>query len=175
MEGSILLRRTLCAALALLIFSALPALAAPADHLLRLHVVADSDSPAAQAIKLEVRDAVLELTQRLLARCTDADEAWDTLTAHLTDVWNASSARLAELGCDLSLSVQAGVFAFPDRDYGSVTLPAGDYRALRVIIGSGQGQNWWCVLYPNLCLPTDDGYNSVILDWLKKLLGGENP
>lgn len=160
--------------LALLLLSSLPALAAPADHLLRLHVVADSNAPAAQAIKLEVRDAVLTVSQRLLARCADADEAWETLNAHLTDMWDTAAARLDSLGCDLSLSVQAGVFAFPDRDYGSVTLPAGDYRALRVIIGSGQGQNWWCVLYPNLCLPADDGYNSVILDWLKQLLGGED-
>lgn len=168
-----MLRRTLCAALALIVFASLPALAAPSDHLLRLHVIADSDAPAAQAVKLEVRDAVLERAQRLLARCTDADEAWRVLGAHLTDLWNAAAARLESLGCDLSLSVQAGVFTFPDRDYGSVTLPAGDYRALRVIIGSGQGRNWWCVLYPNLCLPAEDGYNSVILDWLKKLLGGE--
>lgn len=149
-------------------------MAAPADHLVRLHVIADSDSPSAQALKLEVRDAVLSASQRLLARCADADEAWSALNAHLTDFLDAASDRLTELGCNADVSVQAGVFAFPDRDYGGVTLPAGDYRALRVIIGSGQGQNWWCVLFPNLCLPAEDGYNSVILDWLKNLFGGEN-
>lgn len=137
-------------------------------------MIADSDDPSAQALKLEVRDAVLAASQRLLSCCADVEEAWSALNAHLTDFLSAAEQRLSELGCELDVSVQVGVFAFPDRAYGDVVLPAGDYRALRVIIGSGQGQNWWCVLFPNLCLPAEDGYNSVILDWLKNLLGGES-
>jgi len=121
-----------------------------------------------------VRDAVLTAAQNLLARCADAEDAWRTLNDRLPDFLEAASTKLTALGCSADVSVQTGVFAFPDRDYGGVTLPAGDYRALRVIIGSGQGRNWWCVLFPNLCLPSEDGYNSVILDWLKNLLGGEN-
>lgn len=148
--------------------------AEPEDMLVRLHVIADSDSPEDQAIKLQVRDAVLEASQSLLAKCSSADEAWDELNGHLIDFLDAASERLKEIGCDEKVSVQAGVFAFPDRDYGGVTLPAGDYRALRVIIGSGEGQNWWCVLFPNLCLPAEDGYNSILLDWLKDLIGGES-
>lgn len=160
----------------LLILSILtfPACAAPAGHVIRLHVIADSDSPEDQAIKLEVRDAVLSVARRILARCTDADEAWRVLNDRLPDFLMAASDRLTELGCDADVSAQAGVFEFPDRDYGGVTLPAGDYRALRVIIGSGEGRNWWCVLFPDLCLPDEDGYDSVILAWLKNLFGGES-
>ena len=70
----------------------------------------------------------------------------------------------------------AGVFEFPDRRYGGVFVPAGDYRALRVVIGAGEGHNWWCVLYPSLCLPEgaegEMRFHSVILDWLRGLLGG---
>lgn len=148
--------------------------AAPADHVVRLHVIADSDLPEDQAIKLQVRDAVLTAAHTLLARCADADEAWRVLNDSLPGFLEAASRRLEELGCADDVSVQAGVFAFPDRDYGGVTLPAGDYRALRVIIGSGQGRNWWCVLFPDLCLPAEDGYRSILLDWLKNLIGGED-
>ena len=153
--------------------SALPASAAPADQVVRLHVIAHSDLPEDQAVKLQVRDAVLAAARKLLARCENAGEAWQTLNDHLTEFLEAASARLEEIGCDADVSVQAGVFAFPDRTYGDVTLPAGDYRALRVIIGSGEGKNWWCVLFPDLCLPDGDGYDSALLGWLKNLFGGE--
>ena len=152
----------------------LPACAAPADQVIRLHVIADSDKPEAQAVKLEVRDAVLSAAQRLLVRCNDAEDAWRVLNDSLPGFLEAASDCLSGLGCDAEVSVQAGVFEFPDREYEGVTLPAGDYRALRVIIGSGEGKNWWCVLFPNLCLPDGDGYDSVILEWLKNCFGGES-
>ncbi len=153
---------------------ALPAAAEPFDHLVRLHVIADDDSPAAQAFKLEIRDAVLTCAQELLSACGNAAEAWDVLNAHLSDFLAAAIERAKALGFTDRLSVQSGVFAFPDRTYGDVVIPAGEYRALRVIIGDGEGQNWWCVLYPNLCLPSEDGYNSILLDWLRELFGGDN-
>lgn len=169
----ILVRRLLCFALALCCLS-LPAQAEPFDYLVRLHVIADDDSPTAQAFKLEIRDAVLSCAQTLLSSCTDADEAWSVLTAHLSDFLAAATERAQQLGFTDKLSVQAGTFAFPDRTYGDIVIPAGDYRALRVIIGDGEGQNWWCVLYPNLCLPSEDGYHSILLDWLSGLFGGSN-
>jgi len=173
-EVIVLLRRLLCACLALVLL-ALPGRAEPFDPLIRLHVVAADDSPESQALKLEVRDAVLLQAQSLLSACPDADSAWLTLSRHLTSLLSAASDRALQLGCTDRISVQLGVFAFPDRLYGDVVVPAGDYRALRVLIGPASGQNWWCILYPNLCLPADDGYNSVILDWLRKLFGGDNP
>ena len=142
------------------------------DELVRLHVIANDDSDAAQGFKLEIRDAVLNCAQEMLDGCEDASAAWDVVNAHLSDFLAAAQARAEQLGFDGSLSVQAGVFEFPDRVYGDVVVPAGDYRALRVIIGDGAGQNWWCVLYPDLCMPSEDGYYSIVLNWLKKWFGG---
>lgn len=169
-----MVRRILCALFALVFLLSSSAVAEPGDYLVRLHVIASDDSPEAQAFKLEIRDAVLAVSQELLARCSDAQSAWLEVQAHLSDFLSAAVERAAELGVDIPISAQAGVFAFPDRVYGDVFIPAGDYRALRIIIGEGEGQNWWCVLFPNLCLPVDGEYNSVIADWLKSLFGGEN-
>ena len=85
--------------------------------------------------------------------------------------------RAAELGYAGSVSCEAGIFAFPDREYGAVNVPAGDYRALRVVIGAGAGHNWWCVLYPSLCwpedVPRDAPFYSAIWNWLVEWFGGE--
>lgn len=167
-----LLRRLLCACLALAL-SVLPARAEPFDPLIRLHVIAADDTPEAQALKLEIRDVVLIRAQTLLAACPDADDAYLALSDHLSDLLSAASDRALQLGCTQRISVQLGVFEFPDRTYGDVVVPAGNYRALRVLIGPAGGQNWWCILYPNLCLPADGGYNSALLDWLRELFGGD--
>ena len=167
------MRRILCALTALALLC-LPARAEPSDPIIRLHVVAAGDTDEAQRLKLEIRDAVLLRAQEFLAGCADADEAWQTLSGSLTGLLDAASARARELGCAERISVQLGVFSFPDRTYGGVTVPAGDYRALRVLIGPAEGQNWWCVLYPSLCLPAGDGYNSALLDWLRSLFGGDD-
>ena len=150
-----------------------PASAESFNPLIRLHVIADDDSPAAQAFKLEIRDAVLVCAHELLSACADDTEAWDVLNDHLSDFLDAATERARQLGYSDRLSVQSGVFEFPDRIYGDVVVPAGEYRALRVIIGDGEGQNWWCILYPDLCLPSEGGYRSIVLDWLRKLFGGD--
>lgn len=166
-----LLRRLLCVLLALTALS-LPARAEPFDPLIRLHVIAADNSADAQSLKLEIRDAVLLRAQTLLAACPDADDAWQALSVHLTELLDAASLRARQLGCAERISVQLGVFSFPDRTYGDVVVPAGDYRALRVLIGPAEGRNWWCVLYPSLCLPAEGGYNSALLAWLRSLFGG---
>ncbi len=149
-----------------------------ADYI-RLHVLAEDDSAEAQALKLKVRDACLEAARELLAGCEDADEAWDLIRDNLDILERAAADRASELGYDGPLVARTGVFEFPDRHYGGVFVPAGEYRALRVVIGRGKGHNWWCVLYPSLCLPEDVDpdepirFHSVILDWLKGLFGGE--
>lgn len=168
-----MIRRIFCALAALLLLMQ-PGRAEPFDYLVRLHVVAADDTPEAQAFKLEIRDAVLERARELLAGCADADEAWAALNDHLSEFLTAAEERAKALGHDEKLSAQAGVFAFPDRTYGSVTVPAGDYRALRIIIGDGKGQNWWCVLFPSLCLPAEGEYHSLLGDWLSGLFGGEH-
>lgn len=138
---------------------------------MRLHVVAADDSAEAQALKLEVRDAVLACARELLKDAEDADAAWRVVRENM-DVLEAAARRVAA-----DATCVTGVFPFPDRWYGDVLVPAGDYRALRVVIGAGAGHNWWCVLYPSLCYPEDwktgEGFHSSIWNFLRSLFGGE--
>ena len=151
----------------------------PVEDYIRLHVLAEDDSDEAQALKLKVRDACLEAARALLADCESADEAWELVRDNLETLEAAAADRAWELGYLGPVVAETGVFDFPDRHYGGLFVPAGQYRALRVVIGAGEGHNWWCVLYPSLCLP--DGvdpdepirFHSVILNWLQSLLGGE--
>lgn len=146
--------------------------------MVRLHVVAADDSDEAQALKLAARDACLAEARALLADCRDADAAWATVNAHLVDFAAAAGAVLREAGCEDEVTAEAGIFDFPDRRYGDARVPAGRYRALRVVIGAGEGRNWWCVLYPSLCMPEAwrDGepvrFHSVLWDWLVRVFGG---
>ena len=142
-------------------------------ELIRLHVVAESDSVEDQQLKLKVRDAVLKTAQKLLEDCPDARIAYARLTAGLNELEKAA-AECAEAGGFMgSVRAETGVFAFPDRMYGNVLVPAGEYRALRVVIGRGEGHNWWCVLYPGLCLPTEEPRYSILLQWFRAIFGGE--
>lgn len=125
-----------------------------ADRMLRLHVIANSDSRQDQALKLEVRDAVLQKAQPLLAGVNDRREAEAILTAHLEEFARAGQEVLSGAGNEDSVSVSVSDHWFPTKVYDGFSLPAGTYRALRVVIGEGEGQNWWCVVFPPLCLAT---------------------
>ena len=171
-------RRLFCALTALVVLyilaqSAPPDLSAASRELVRLHVVADADDDASQALKLEVRDAILARTQSLLADCADADAAYETLQSHLTELESAAAQCLSARGSSLPVRAELGEFDFPDRDYDGVTVPAGRHRALRVVIGSGQGRNWWCVLYPTLCLTPDSPGHSLLAEWFERWFGGK--
>lgn len=124
-----------------------------ADQVIRLHVLANSDSQADQALKLHVRDQVLEETQRLLAPAQDAAGAADLLRANLDGLTQTAQAAVAAWGYDYPVSVRLEETWFPTRQYQGAALPAGDYLALRVLIGAAAGHNWWCVVFPSLCLP----------------------
>lgn len=124
-----------------------------AQQVIRLHVLANSDSAADQALKLEVRDSVLDAAQAYLSPGATRDEAEETLRAHLEDLAAAGAQRVAEAG--YSYPVTASLeenYWFPTKQYADFALPAGEYTALRVVIGEGGGQNWWCVVFPPLCL-----------------------
>ena len=171
-------RRLFCALTALVVLyilsqSAPPDLTAASRELVRLHVVADADDDASQALKLEVRDAVLAQTQALLSGCGGADEAYAALSGLLSELERAAADCLTAHGCDLPVRAELGVFDFPDRDYDGVTVPAGRYRALRIVIGSGQGHNWWCVLYPTLCVTPDGAGRSLLAEWFERWFGGD--
>lgn len=124
-----------------------------ADQVIRLHVLANSDSQADQALKLHVRDQVLEETQRLLVPAQDAAGAADLLRANLDGLTQTAQAAVAAWGYDYPVSVRLEETWFPTRQYQGAALPAGDYLALRVLIGAAAGHNWWCVVFPSLCLP----------------------
>ena len=108
---------------------------------IRLHVIANSDSPEDQALKLRVRDRVLARAQELLEQSADMAQAREVLTSALPELTREAQQVLARLE----------PAEFPTKDYDGFSLPAGKYLALRVIIGEGRGQNWWCVVFPPLC------------------------
>lgn len=120
-----------------------------ADKLVRLHVVANSDSDLDQQVKLRVRDAVLAETEVLLR---DAEDPKAALRENLSGIEAAANACLREQGSDDRAVVTMGRELFPTREYETFSLPAGTYTALRVTIGSGQGHNWWCVVFPSICV-----------------------
>lgn len=123
-----------------------------ADQVLRLHVVANSDSDSDQARKLLVRDAVLAEASRLLEGVSGRKGAEAALTPHLDELAQAGSEALARTGRADPVAVTLADQWFPTREYDGFSLPAGQYRALKVTIGAGRGQNWWCVVFPPLCL-----------------------
>ena len=119
-----------------------------AGKLIRLHVVANSDSVEDQALKLQVRDAVLALTEPVTA--SDGNIAAE-LENILPQIKAAAEHCLQAQGCFDTVQVSLGMEQFPTRVYESFALPAGVYRSLRVTIGEGKGQNWWCVVFPSIC------------------------
>lgn len=122
-----------------------------AEKTLRLHVVANSDAQEDQAQKLRVRDRVLETVSALTASCKTAQEAKTVISENLDEITICAQALLREEGSDYGVTVSLGVEQFDTREYDTFTLPAGSYPALRVNIGSAEGQNWWCVVFPSLC------------------------
>ena len=121
-----------------------------AEKLIRLHVVANSDTREDQRVKLLVRDAVLETADGLLR---DAQNPEAALQTGLPELERAANEKLALLGCEETASVSLRRELFPTREYETFRLPAGVYRTLRVSIGQAGGHNWWCVVFPALCLP----------------------
>ena len=158
--GKRLFRRFLCAFVTLLlfVFFAVPARAEAVSDFVRLHVVASGDSDWEQTVKLAVRDACLAAAREWTADCENADEAYAAVNVHMASLQTAAVAAARKMGFEGSVRVETGVFAFPDRFYGALFVPAGDYRALRVTLGEGGGHNWWCVLYPSLCVVDEAAY-----------------
>ena len=126
--------------------------AALAGQVLRLHVIANSDSEADQARKLLVRDAVLARASQLLEGVHDRQEAEAILAPHLDELAQAGAEALARTGSHDQVSAALTGQWFPTKEYDGFALPAGQYRALQVTIGAGEGRNWWCVVFPPLCL-----------------------
>ena len=122
------------------------------DQLLRLHVVGASDSGEDQDVKLLVRDAVLASLEEGLRDLTDPQAAYDYVARMLPRVEEAANRCLEAAGFSDTVAVSLTEEAFPTREYDTFSLPAGVYKALRVVIGEGEGRNWWCVVFPRLCM-----------------------
>ena len=122
------------------------------DTVVRLHVLANSDSDEDQALKLKVRDAVLEAASPVVTGCRSQAEAIRVLNAHLAELEAAARRVIASEGRTDSVSVLLGEEDYPTRTYESCAFPAGRYVSLRVCIGEAKGQNWWCCLFPPRCL-----------------------
>ena len=129
---------------------------------LRLHILAASDSDEDQALKLRVRDGILAEYSAQLSEVTDLEDARATLEARLPDIVATAERIVAEAGYDYTVTASLGEEWYDTRDYGEVSLPRGVYTSLIIRIGKGQGRNWWCVMYPPMCLdlatdaPSDD-------------------
>lgn len=122
-----------------------------ADKVVRLHVLANSDSEEDQALKLRVRDVVLERATELLRQSADRGEAEGLLRGQLLELEHIAAEEIRACGYDYPVTAQLTNTEFPTKVYDGFTLPAGEYLALRIVIGEGGGQNWWCVVFPPLC------------------------
>ena len=149
---------------AMLIVAALPteADAGIYDDTLRLHILAASDSEEDQALKLAVRDGILAEYSAELSEVGDLEDARAAIEARLPDIIATSERIVAEAGYDYRVMASLGEEWYDTRDYGELSLPRGVYTSLIIKIGEGQGRNWWCVMYPPMCLdlatdaPSDD-------------------
>ncbi|MBQ8523634.1 MAG: stage II sporulation protein R [Clostridia bacterium] len=122
------------------------------ENTIRLHVLAKSDSEEDQAMKLKVRDSVLSLLEGRLVGVNDTQTASQVIEEMNADIKKCAEEVLNENGCAEKVTVDFGIEKYPIRYYEGFTLPSGTYRSLRIIIGEGEGQNWWCILFPSVCI-----------------------
>ena len=134
------------------------------DEVLRLHVIANSDSDADQELKLLVRDAILEETQKILKNAKSREEAEKIISENSALLENIALETVRKNQFDYPVTLELGREKYPTKNYESCAFPSGEYLSLRIKIGEASGQNWWCVLFPPLCLSaaTDkDAFTSV--------------
>ena len=160
------------------------------DSLIRIHVLASSNSDTDQQLKLKVKDDVIRYLQPALKQSDSLAESRRIILSSLPQIEQTALQTLQQNGCEDTVTLQYGHFDFPVKYYGSFSLPAGNYEALRILIGEGKGRNWWCVLFPPLCF-TDSNVSSSgkytdqtpdthiqfklkSIEWLKSLQNKEN-
>lgn len=122
------------------------------ENVLRLHVIANSDSEEDQALKLSVRDEILKTSKELLAECKTREEAKETVLKNLDKLEESAIRALKKSNEDHTVDIELGEEEYPTKNYESCCFPAGEYLSLKVKIGKAEGQNWWCVLFPPMCL-----------------------
>lgn len=122
------------------------------DAVIRFHVIANSDSDVDQAVKYKVRDTVLQEVQMAMEQADTKGEAEEILQSKLDMMTETANRVLSEEGMEYRATAVLERTEFPVKTYGDLTFPAGDYEAVRILLGTGEGQNWWCVMFPTLCL-----------------------
>ena len=130
------------------------------DKLIRFHVIANSDSDKDQKLKLKVRDEVISYLKPKLENSNSIEESEKIIKNEYKTLENISKKVISKNGYNYNVSINLGYSKFPTKQYSSVVLPAGEYKSLKIIIGKGQGKNWWCVMFPPLCFIDDQ--NGII-------------
>ena len=123
------------------------------DSVFRLHIIANSDSSADQELKLKVRDKIIEYMNTLTSNSSDKKDVISIVNNHLDSFKEIALNTIKENGYNYDVNIEIGNFHFPTKSYGDISFPAGNYDALKIEIGDAIGQNWWCVLFPAMCLP----------------------
>ena len=136
------------------------------SSVLRLHVLANSDSSADQELKLKVRDRLLEVSQGIYSHAKTKNDAIEATSENLSLLREEAQQVIASNGYDYPVSVLLEDCYFNTRTYGDITLPAGKYQALSVVIGEGAGHNWWCVMFPPLCISAASDDEAALSDVL---------
>lgn len=147
-----------------LIFSMIPFSAQcnnVSDNIFRLHILANSDSDSDQNLKLKVRDKILEYTESLYKTATDLNNAERLTKENLQSIVNIAQQVVYDNDYSYRVSAEVTNTHFDTRYYENVTMPSGDYDALRITIGEGKGHNWWCVMYPSLCVGAATNYEEL--------------
>lgn len=122
------------------------------DEPYRLHIIANSDSQQDQSVKLKVRDDILKLCDEDMKKVQSKEEAKEYIQNNIEIIEKEANATLKKYQMPYSAKACTGRFEFPEKTYGDKTYPAGEYDALRIVLGEGQDKNWWCVMFPPLCL-----------------------
>lgn len=135
------------------------------DQLVRLHVIANSDSQQDQQVKLQVRDAVTAYLRPMMDELPDTEEAKAWLRSKLPEIQQVANEALEQAGSAYRAVVELTKEAFTTRHYDTFSLPAGIYDSLKIRIGEAEGQNWWCVVFPSLCIPaTSEDFSNRAVD-----------
>ncbi len=144
------------------------------NSVLRLHILAASDSSTDQMNKLLVRDALIAQSAVWNKECSNREDMEETLAANLPMIEQIAEETLRANACNDSVTASLCKMNFPARQYGDITLPAGEYDALRLVIGEGEGQNWWCVMYPSICVQAaGENPDAVPSQMMDELLGDD--
>ena len=143
------------------------------DKLIRFHVIANSDSVEDQNVKLLVRDSIIDYLNNELSNANNIDEAREILKSNIESVDRVAQEVLNENGFNYGVKTSLSNENFPDKVYGDCIFPQGNYEAYRIVLGNGEGHNWWCVMFPSLCF-VDETKNNIDSSTIEEKLKDSN-